>query len=170
LDGRRATTHWSRGPDFARRYPKVTVEPDRIFIKDGDVWTSAGITAGVDLSLAMIAEDLGDTIARRTAEMLVVYHRRPGGQSQFSTLLELDQPQGRFGPLLSWMRQRLAEPLNVERLADQAAMSPRHFARAFAAEIGLLSRAAAGRGGARAGGVGSRADRRHRRGRGLRRS
>jgi len=137
LDGRRATTHWSRGPDFARRYPKVTVEPDRIFIKDGDVWTSAGITAGVDLSLAMIAEDLGDTIARRTAEMLVVYHRRPGGQSQFSTLLELDQPQGRFGPLLSWMRQRLAEPLNVERLADQAAMSPRHFARAFAAEIGL---------------------------------
>lgn len=137
LDGRRATTHWSRGADFARRYPKVTTEPDRIFIKDGNVWTSAGITAGIDLSLALIAEDLGDAVARRTAEMLVVYHRRPGGQSQFSSLLELDQPQGRFGPLLSWMRQRLNEPLSVERLAAQAAMSPRHFARAFAAETGL---------------------------------
>ena len=137
LDGRRATTHWARCADFARRYPKVRVEPDRIFIRDGDIWTSAGITAGVDLSLAMIADDLGETAARRTAEMLVVYHRRPGGQSQFSTLLELDQPQGRFGPLLGWMRQRLNEPLNVERLAAQAAMSPRHFARAFAAETGL---------------------------------
>lgn len=137
LDGRRATTHWIRCADFARRYPQVAVEPDRIFIKDGDVWTSAGITAGVDLSLALIAEDLGEAVARRTAEMLVVYHRRPGGQSQFSTLLELDQAQGRFGPLLSWMRERLSEPLNVERLAAQAAMSPRHFARAFAAETGL---------------------------------
>jgi len=137
LDGRRATTHWSRSADFARRYPGVTTEPDRIFIKDGNVWTSAGITAGIDLSLALIAEDLGEAAARRTAEMLVVYHRRPGGQSQFSTLLELDQPTGRFGPLLSWMRQRLNEPLSVERLAAQAAMSPRHFARAFAAETGL---------------------------------
>lgn len=137
LDGRRATTHWARGADFARRYPKVALEPDRIFIQDGAIWTSAGITAGVDLSLAMIAEDLGEAVARRTAEMLVVYHRRPGGQSQFSTLLELDQPQGRFGSLLSWMRERLHEPLNVERLAAQAAMSPRHFARAFAAETGL---------------------------------
>jgi len=145
LDGRRATTHWSRCADFARRYPKVAVEPDRIFIRDGDVWTSAGITAGVDLSLALIAEDLGEAVARRTAEMLVVYHRRPGGQSQFSTLLELDQPQGRFGPLLSWMRQRLDEPLNVERLAAQAAMSPRHFARAFAAETGLTPARSVGR-------------------------
>jgi transcriptional regulator GlxA family with amidase domain len=137
LDGRRATTHWARSADFAKRYPNVALEADRIFIKDGPVWTSAGITAGVDLSLAMIAEDLGEPVARRTAEMLVVYHRRPGGQSQFSTLLELDQPQGRFGPLLGWMRERLNEPLNVERLAGQAAMSPRHFARAFAAETGM---------------------------------
>jgi len=137
LDGRRATTHWVRSADFARRYPKVRVEPDRIFIKDGAVWTSAGITAGVDLALALIAEDLGEAVARRTAEMLVVYHRRPGGQSQFSTLLAMDQPQGRFSPLLGWMRERLDQPLNVERLASQAAMSPRNFARAFAAETGL---------------------------------
>ena len=137
LDGRRATTHWSRCADFARHFPNVAVEPDRIFIKDGPIWTSAGITAGIDLALALIAEDLGEAVARRTAETLVVYHRRPGGQSQFSTLLELDQPQGRFGPLLGWMRERLNEPLNVERLADRAAMSPRHFARAFAAETGM---------------------------------
>jgi transcriptional regulator GlxA family with amidase domain len=137
LDGRRATTHWVRSNDFARRYPKVRLEPDRIFIQDGPVWTSAGITAGVDLSLALIAEDLGEAVARRTAEMLVVYHRRPGGQSQFSTLLELDQPQGRFGPLLAWMRERLDQSLSVERLAQEAAMSPRNFARAFTAETGV---------------------------------
>jgi transcriptional regulator GlxA family with amidase domain len=135
LNERRATTHWSRSADFARRYPAVKADPDRIFIKDGPVWTSAGITAGIDLALALIAEDLGEAIARRTAEMLVVYHRRPGGQSQFSTLLEIDP--GRFGGLLGWLRERLHEPLSVERLAAQAAMSPRHFARAFAAETGL---------------------------------
>ncbi len=137
LDGRRATTHWLRGPDFARRYPKVTLEADRIFVKDGPIWTSAGISAGIDLSLALIAEDHGEAIARRTAEMLVVYYRRPGGQSQFSSLLAMDQGHGRFASLLSWARERLAEPLNVERLADQAGMSPRHFARAFVAETGV---------------------------------
>lgn len=137
LDGRRATTHWQRGEDFARRYPQVRVEPDRIFIKDGPVWTSAGITAGIDLSLAMIAEDHGEAVARAVARQLVVYHRRPGGQSQFSALIEMGGAGGRFADLLDWMRGRLAEPLTVERLADQAAMSPRHFARAFAAETGL---------------------------------
>jgi transcriptional regulator GlxA family with amidase domain len=137
LDGRRATTHWSRTQDFARRFPQVRLEPDRIYIKDGPVWTSAGITAGIDLSLAMIAEDLGEAVARRTAQQLVVYHRRPGGQSQFSALLELDRPGGRFGPLLGWARERLHEPLGVERLAERAAMSPRNFARAFAAECGV---------------------------------
>jgi transcriptional regulator GlxA family with amidase domain len=137
LDGRRATTHWSRTSGFAQRYPKVRLEPDRIFIRDGAVWTSAGITAGIDLALALIAEDLGEDIARRTAQQLVVYHRRPGGQSQFSALLEMDRPEGRFGSLMGWMRERLHEPLNVERLADRAAMSPRNFARAFAAETGV---------------------------------
>jgi len=137
LDGRRATTHWSRTTGFSQRYPKVKLEPDRIYVKDGPVWSSAGITAGIDLALALIAEDLGDDIARRTAQQLVVYHRRPGGQSQFSALLEMDRPEGRFGNLLGWMRERLHEPLNVERLADRAAMSPRNFARAFAAETGV---------------------------------
>ena len=137
LDGRRATTHWASTGEFARRYPKVTLEPDRIFVRDGTVWTSAGITAGIDLSLALIAEDLGEEVSRRTAQQLVVYHRRPGGQSQFSALIEMGGQQGRFAELLDWMRARLAEPLTVERLADHAAMSPRHFARAFAAETGM---------------------------------
>ena len=137
LEGRRCTTHWSRTTGFAQRYPGAKLEPDRIFTKDGDVWTSAGITAGIDLALALIAEDLGEEVARRTAQQLVVYHRRPGGQSQFSALLEMDRPDGRFGGLLGWMRERLHEPLNVERLADRAAMSPRNFARAFAAETGV---------------------------------
>ena len=136
LDGRRATTHWQRSDDFARRYPQVRMEPDRIYVRDGAVWTSAGITAGIDLALAMIEEDLGEGLARRTAQQLVVHQRRPGGQSQFSELLDLGGMNGRFGPLLDWARERLDEPLGVERLADQAAMSPRHFARAFAAETG----------------------------------
>jgi transcriptional regulator GlxA family with amidase domain len=137
LDGRRATTHWQRCPDFARRYPKVRLEPDRIFVRDGNMWSSAGITAGIDLSLALIADDLGEEIARSVAQQLVVYHRRPGGQSQFSALLEMGGQGGRFAALLDWMREHLAEPLGVERLADQAAMSPRHFARAFTAETGM---------------------------------
>jgi len=137
LDGRRATTHWRRAADFARHYPKVEVEPDRIFVRDGEIWTSAGITAGIDLALALIADDLGESVARRTAQELVVYHRRPGGQSQFSALLELDRPGSRFGPLLGWARERLGERLSVECLADRAAMSPRHFARAFTAEVGV---------------------------------
>ncbi len=137
LDGRRATTHWQRSADFARRYPKVTLEPDRIYVRDGAVWSSAGITAGIDLCLALIAEDLGEEVSRATAQQLVVYHRRPGGQSQFSALIEMGGQEGRFASLLDWMRGRLSESLTVERLADHAAMSPRHFARAFAAETGL---------------------------------
>jgi transcriptional regulator GlxA family with amidase domain len=137
LEGRRATTHWSRSSDFRRRFPKVRLEADRIFIRDGEIWTSAGITAGIDLTLAMIGDDLGEEIAKRTAQQLVVYRRRPGGQSQFSALLELPRPDARFSGLIAWVRERLAEPLNVERLADHVAMSPRHFARAFAAETGV---------------------------------
>jgi transcriptional regulator GlxA family with amidase domain len=137
LDGRRATTHWHRSDHFAKTYPQVRLEPDRIFIKDGPIWTSAGITAGIDLALALIAEDHGEDLARAVAQQLVVYHRRPGGQSQFSALIEMGGAGGRFAELMDWMRERLAEPLSVERLADQACMSPRHFARAFAAETGL---------------------------------
>ena len=137
LDGKRATTHWSRSDDFARRYPKIRLEPDRIFVREGEVWTSAGITAGIDLALALVEEDLGSEVARRAAQQLVVHQRRPGGQSQFSALLEMGGPSGRFAELMDWMRERLSEPLNVERLADRAAMSPRHFARAFTAETGV---------------------------------
>lgn len=137
LDGRRATTHWARAADLARLYPQVRVEPDRIFVHDGAVWTSAGISAGIDLALALVAEDLGEAAAKRTAQQLVVYHRRPGGQSQFSALLEADRPGSRFSPLLAWARERLNEQLSVERLAERAAMSPRHFARAFSADTGM---------------------------------
>ena len=136
LDGRRATTHWGRTRDFVARYPKVKFEPDQIFTRDGNVWTSAGITAGIDLALAMVTEDHGEEIAQATARQLVLYHRRSGGQSQFSSLLELKTPNGRFGALLSWARENLDAPLTVEDLADRAGMSARHFARAFAAETG----------------------------------
>jgi transcriptional regulator GlxA family with amidase domain len=136
LDGRRATTHWRRTRQFLKTYPKVKLEPDRIFVRDGDIWSSAGITAGIDLALALVAEDFGEEIAQKTARQLVLYHRRSGGQSQFSSLLELKAPSGRFGPLLAWAREHLDTPLTVEDLAEQAGMSSRHFARAFIAETG----------------------------------
>ena len=136
LDGRRATTHWRRTRHFLSTYPKVKLEPDRIFVRDGEIWSSAGISAGIDLALALVAEDFGDAIAQETARQLVLYHRRSGGQSQFSSLLELKAPAGRFGPLLSWAREHLEAPLTVEDLAEQAGMSSRHFTRAFMAETG----------------------------------
>ena len=136
LDGRRATTHWQRTRQFLLRFPQVKWEPDRIFVRDGDIWSSAGITAGIDLALAMVTEDFGEEIAQKTARQLVLYHRRSGGQSQFSSLLELKAPAGRFGPLLTWAREHLDAPLTVEDLAEQAGMSARHFARAFIAETG----------------------------------
>lgn len=137
LHGRHATTHWSRTSHFTAKYPDVKLEPDRIFIRDGNIWSSAGISAGIDLALAMVAEDFGDEVARNTARQLVVYHRRAGGQSQFSSLLELKAPTGRFAELLSWARAHLDQPLTVECLAEQAAISSRHFARAFLAETGM---------------------------------
>jgi transcriptional regulator GlxA family with amidase domain len=136
LDGRRATTHWGSTDQFRRRYPQVTLDPDRIFVRDGDVWTSAGITAGIDLALALVEDDLGSEVARHTAQQLVVHQRRPGGQSQFSGHVEMGGRTGRFRELIEWMRANVSEPLTVERLADRAAMSPRHFARAFTAETG----------------------------------
>jgi len=136
LDGRRATTHWRRTRQFLSIFPNVKWEPDRIFVRDGNIWSSAGITAGIDLALALVAEDFGEEIAQQTARELVLYHRRGGGQSQFSSLLELKAPEGRFGPLLTWAREHLDAPLTVEDLAEQAGMSSRHFARAFIAETG----------------------------------
>jgi transcriptional regulator GlxA family with amidase domain len=136
LDGRRATTHWQRTRHFLNAYPKVKLEPDRIFVRDGNIWSSAGISAGIDLALALVAEDFGDDVAQETARQLVLYHRRSGGQSQFSSLLELKAPAGRFGTLLAWAREHLDAPLTVEDLAERAGMSSRHFARAFMAETG----------------------------------
>jgi transcriptional regulator GlxA family with amidase domain len=136
LAGRRATTHWQRTGHFVKTYPDVKLEADRIYVRDGNIWTSAGITAGIDLALAMVAEDLGDEIAQQTARQLVLYHRRSGGQSQFSSLLELKAPTGRFGRLLAWAREHLDAPLTVEDMAEQAGMSSRHFTRAFIAETG----------------------------------
>jgi len=136
LDGKRATTHWQRTRQFLATYPQVKLEPDQIFVRDGNIWSSAGITAGIDLALAMVAEDYGDAVVERTARQLVLYHRRSGGQSQFSSLLELKAPTGRFGPLLTWARENLDSRLTVEDLAERAGMSARHFTRAFIAETG----------------------------------
>jgi transcriptional regulator GlxA family with amidase domain len=136
LEGRRATTHWQRTRQFLGSYPNVKLEPDRIYVRDGNIWSSAGITAGIDLALALVAEDFGEEIAQKTARQLVVYHRRSGGQSQFSSLLELRAPSGRFGELLTWAREHLDEKLTLDDLADRAGMSTRHFARAFIAETG----------------------------------
>jgi transcriptional regulator GlxA family with amidase domain len=136
LDGKRATTHWRRAPQLARLYPQVRVEPDCIHVKDGKVWTSAGVTAGIDLALALISEDLGEAVATQVAREMVVYAKRPGGQAQHSALLELDAQSDRFTKLNAWMRAHLGEDLSVARLAREAAMSPRNFARAYAATTG----------------------------------
>ena len=122
--------------DFASRYPKVRLDSDRIFIRDGKIWSSAGVTAGIDLALAMIAEDLGECAARKVAQHLVVYYRRPGGQSQFSALLEMEHADGRFSRLLDYIRSNLAKRLSVNDLATYSCVSLRHFARQFHNEVG----------------------------------
>ena len=136
LDGRRASTHWAFARELQIRYPAVKVEEDRIFIIDGSVWTSAGMTAGIDLALAMVEKDLGADVARTVARNLVVYHRRTGGQSQFSALLELEPKSDRIQKALNFAKQNLKSDLSVEDLADAANLSPRQFSRAFRAETG----------------------------------
>jgi transcriptional regulator GlxA family with amidase domain len=136
LDGRRATTHWYYARDLQTRFPRVTVEEDRIFIIDGQVWTSAGMTAGIDLALGMIEKDFGQELARSIARKLVVYHRRAGGQSQHSALLEMDAKSDRIQNALTYARRNLRNELSVEELADVAHLSPRQFSRAFRAETG----------------------------------
>ncbi|MEN9863122.1 MAG: hypothetical protein RLZZ601_886 [Pseudomonadota bacterium] len=135
LKNKKATTHWKNGPDFIAKFPDTFMNPDKIFIKDGNVWTSAGISAGIDLTLALIDEDLGEQLARSVAQQLVVYYRRPGGQSQYSALLELSG--GIFSELLDYIRKNIDKPLSINHLSDIACMSPRHFARVFSAEIGV---------------------------------
>jgi len=148
LDGRRATTHWRDAPHLARRFPNVHVDADPIFIRDagpdgarGDgervVWTSAGVTAGIDLALALIEEDLGHAVAMQAARRLVVFMKRPGGQSQFSAALAAQASAGGpFEALHSWMVAHLREDLTVERLAEHARMTPRTFARRYVDEVG----------------------------------
>jgi transcriptional regulator GlxA family with amidase domain len=134
LDGRRATTHWNAAREMKRRYPRIAVEEDRIFIADGTVWTSAGMSAGIDLALAMVEDDLGVEIARVVTKILVVYHRRAGGQSQFSTLLDLDAQSDRTQTALTYAKKNLSSPLSVAGLAKAAFLSPRQFSRVFREE------------------------------------
>ncbi|MGE6699247.1 GlxA family transcriptional regulator [Hyphomonas sp. NPDC076900] len=136
LDGRRATTHWRRSESFQRLFPAIKLDADRIYVRDGKYWTSAGITAGIDLSLALVADDLGDDVAQAAARELVVHHRRHGGQSQFSVMQDLKLASGRFDALIGWIRTNLAEDINVETMAERAGMSARNFARVFRAETG----------------------------------
>ena len=136
LDGRRATTHWLLARELKQHYPGVTVEADRIFIIDGATWTSAGMSAGVDLALAMVEKDLGADTARSVARQLVVYHRRAGGQSQFSALLELEPKSDRIQSALTYAKRNLGTPLTVGQLAKAVHLSPRQFSRAFRAETG----------------------------------
>jgi len=137
LDGKRATTHWRAVKDLADRFSKIDVQADSIFVKDGNVYTSAGVTAGIDLALALVEEDLGQAVALECARNLVVFMRRPGGQSQFSNILKF-QHAGRsaFNELIGWAADNLSSDLSVEALAKRAHMSTRNFSRAFHNEIG----------------------------------
>jgi len=140
LRGRRATTHWAECGLLRETYADVVVESDAIYVQDGNVWTSAGVTAGIDLALALVAEDHGHQAAASVARHLVVYLRRSGGQAQFSALLAAQgadtQP---VRDLLSWLRDHLAEDLSVPALARQANLSERHFTRVFKAELGVTA-------------------------------
>ena len=136
LDGRRATTHWHFARNMKRRYPKIAVEEDRIFVIDGPIWTSAGMSAGVDLALALVEKDLGAEIARTVAKILVLYHRRAGGQSQFSTLLDLNAQSDRVQTALAYAKEHLSRALVVNDLAKVAFLSPRQFSRLFREETG----------------------------------
>lgn len=138
LDGRRAVTHWYLCDDLKARYPQVAVEPDAIFVRDGRIWTSAGVTAGIDLALAIVEADLGRKTAMEIARHLVVYFKRPGGQSQFSALLasQTAAVDTRFDELQRWVAENLDGDLGVDRLAERAGMSPRNFARLYKQAVG----------------------------------
>ena len=136
LDGHRATTHWRWAPLLQSRFPSVSVDADRIYVKDRKVWTSAGVTAGIDMALALIEADCGLDVSKSVARDLVVYHRRPGGQSQFSTILDLEPTSDRVRAALAYAREHLHEHLPVDRLAEAARVSTRQFARVFQKETG----------------------------------
>jgi transcriptional regulator GlxA family with amidase domain len=138
LDGHEATTHWSACSELARLHPEVTVHADPIFVRSENVYSSAGVTAGIDLALALVEEDLGADVAGDVARWLVLYLRRPGGQAQFSAALESQRAERRpLQELQAWMVDHLDENLSVPALAERAYMSPRNFARAFKSEVGM---------------------------------
>lgn len=136
LDGRRAATHWSFCADLAGRYPAITVEPEPIFLCDGGVWTSAGVASGIDLALALVEQDLGRALALAVARHLVVFLKRPGGQSQFSAALSLQSAEDQFGLLHDWINKHLHDDITVSGMADRVGMSERSFARHYAAGTG----------------------------------
>ena len=136
LNGRLATTHWAHAKRLQEQYPQVHVDDDRIFVQDGNIWTSAGMSAGIDLTLALIEGDFDAALSRLVARKLVVYHRRPGGQSQFSALLDLEPRSDRIRKALVYAKEHLRNPLNVEELAGAANLSPRQFSRIFLKETG----------------------------------
>ncbi len=136
LQGKRATTHWLHAPAFKQRYPDIQLEEDRLFVVDGQIWTGAGMSAGVDLALALVENDLGADLARRIARKLVIYQRRSSEQSQFSALLELDPKSDRVQLAMGYARENLTEDLSVEALAAVARLSPRQFSRVFREETG----------------------------------
>ncbi|HSR63500.1 MAG TPA: GlxA family transcriptional regulator [Gammaproteobacteria bacterium] len=134
LDGKRVTTHWGYCQLLQKTYPNVNVVPDAIYIRQGNIYTSAGITAGMDLALALVEEDTGKDIAMSIARKLVLFYKRPGGQKQFSEFL-LSQSSSLFNELIEWIMQNLSGDLTIEKLAEQANMSPRNFTRLFKKEL-----------------------------------
>ena len=136
LDGCRVATHWTRCEELARKFPALTVEANPIFIQQGAVWTSAGVTAGIDLCLALVEDDLGRAIALEVARHLVVFLKRPGGQSQFSVTLSLQKSDSRFAELHAWIADNLTLDLSIATLAAQAGMSERSFVRHYRTETG----------------------------------
>lgn len=137
LNGRRATTHWLQARELQSRFPDIRVEEDRIFITDDSVWTSAGMTAGIDMALAMVEKDLGADVSRSVAQKMVLYHRRAGGQSQHSALLEIRPKSDRIQMALDYARRNLHTTLSVDQLADAAHLSLRQFNRNFFLETGM---------------------------------
>jgi len=136
LNGRRAVTHWKDCARLAQRFPAVRVEPNPIFVRDGSIWTSAGVTAGIDLALALVEEDLGRLMALAVARYMVVFLKRPGGQAQFSAALALQAADDKFGALHDWINGHLNDDLSLSVLADQAGMSERSFSRHYAEATG----------------------------------
>ncbi|QGZ38746.1 transcriptional regulator GlxA family with amidase domain [Pseudoduganella flava] len=136
LAGRRVTTHWALGNELKKLYPDIELDDDKIYVNDGPMWTSAGMSACIDLALGLVEADLGVELAKAVARKMVMYHRRTGGQSQFSMLSEMDGGSDRIRSALLYAKENLHRPLSVEQLAEHVHWSPRHFSRAFREQTG----------------------------------